>query len=98
MSSVRNARFTITNPSSHSEGSRYHLFGFGMDPPQFLGLRLEFDGVLEHRVIAVPLGEILSAHEGPVLGGAPVIVPEIEVEKINGVRERRTGYHLVGAQ
>ena len=54
--------------------------------------------MLEDRVIAVPLGEVLSAHEGSVLGGAPVIMPEIEVDKINRVRERRTAYHLLGAQ
>src|SRR5262245_41680814 len=98
MSRLRNARFTITNSSSHTAGSRYHLLGLGMDPPQLLGLRLEFGGVLEDWVVAVPLGEVLAAHEGPVLGGAPVIVPEVEVEEIDRVRERRTGYHLVSAQ
>src|SRR5215475_12964842 len=98
MSSVRNVRFTITNSSSHTAGSRYHLFGPGMGPPQLLGLRLEFNGVVQNRVIAVPLGEVLSAHESPMFGGAPVIMPQIEVEKIDRVRERRTGNHLVGAQ
>src|SRR5215831_12593684 len=98
MSRLRKPRFTMTNASSHTEGSRYHLFRPGMAPPQFLSLRLELNGVLEDRVIAVPLGEVLSAHEGPVLGGAPVIMPEIEVEKIDRVRERRPGDHLVGAQ
>ena len=58
-----------------------------MDPPQLLGLRFEFDGVLEDRVIAVPLREILSAHEGTVLGRAAVVVPQIEVEEVDRVRE-----------
>src|SRR6516162_7258079 len=98
MSRLRKPRFTMTKASSHRAGSRYHLFALGMVPPQFLGLRLEFNGVLEDRVVAVPLGEVLSAHERPVLGGAPIVMPEIEVDKIDRVRERRTGYHLLGAQ
>src|SRR4051794_14126392 len=97
MSRLRNPRFTMTNASSQSEGSRYQLFGPGMCPPQLLGLRPELDGVFEDRVVAVPLGEVLSAHEGPVLGGPPVVVPEVEVEEVDRVRERGAGYHLVGA-
>src|SRR6516165_6371007 len=98
MSRLRQPRFTMTNASSHREGSRYHLFGLGMAPPQLLSLRLELNGVLEDRVIAVPLGEVLSAHEGPVLGGAPVIMPEVEVKKIDRLREQGAAYHLLGAQ
>src|SRR5262249_33085526 len=98
MSRLRKPRFTMTNASSHNPGSRYHLFGLGMAPPQFLSLCLELNAVLKDRVIAVPLGEVLSAHEGPMLGGAPVIMPEIEIEKIDRVRKRRTAYHLLGAQ
>src|SRR5262244_3733707 len=98
MSRLRKPRLTITNASSQRVGSRYHLFGLGMAPPQFLSPRVELNRVLEDRVVAVPLGEVLSAHKGPMLGGAPVVVPEIEVEKIDRVRERRTADHLVGAQ
>src|SRR5262245_35190138 len=98
MSRLRKPRLTMTNASSHRNGSRYHLFGLGMDPPQLLGLRLELNGVLEHRVVPMPLREILSAHEGAVLGGASVIVPEIEVEEIDRMREGGPRYHLVGAK
>ena len=46
-----------------------------MNPPELFGLGLEFNRVLKDRVVAVPLREILTAHEGAVLGGAPIVVP-----------------------
>src|SRR5262249_19017971 len=35
----------------------------------------------------MPLHEIRTAHEGAVLGRASVVVPEIEVDKVNGIRK-----------
>src|SRR3954466_12824774 len=98
MSRARKLKLTTTNASSHRRGSRYHLFGFGMGPPQLLGLCLEFNRVLEDRVVPVPLREVLPAHEGAVLGGAPVIVPEVEVEEIDRVGELGAADDLVGAK
>src|SRR6185437_17148957 len=95
---VRNPILTIAKSSSQTAGSPYHLFGFGMDPPERFGLLLDFDCVLEDRIVAVPLGEVLTAHEGAVLGRAPVVVPQIEVEEIDRLREERTGDDLVGAE
>ena len=50
---------------------------------------LKFDGLRQHFVIAVPLDEVGASHEGSVLAGAAVVVPQIEVGKVNRVAERR---------
>jgi hypothetical protein len=54
-----------------------------MLPPQFFRGMANFNGVLEHGVVAVPLNEVGPAHERPVLGRAAVVVPEVEVEEID---------------
>src|SRR5579885_2694232 len=87
MSTLRKARFTSTKPSTHSRGSRNQLL-LAMPPPQLGGLGLDLDGMLQHGVVAVPLHEVRSAHEGPMLGGAAVVVPQVEVGEVDGLRER----------
>src|SRR3954462_3326065 len=98
MSRLRKARLTRTNASSHSQWSRYRLLVLAMGPPQFVGQRPQFHRVLEDRVVAVPLGEVGPAHEGGVLGGAAVVVPQVEVQEVDRVRERRALQHAVLAQ
>ena len=62
-----------------------------MLPPQFVGIVLQLDGLLQQSIVAVPLHKIGAAHEGAVLAGAAVVVPQIEVGEVDGVRERRAG-------
>ena len=61
---------------------------FSMDPPHLFGHGLDFDGVLQERITAVPLDEIGAAHEGSVLGSPAVVVPHVEVGKVDGVAEK----------
>ena len=58
-----------------------------MLPPQFVGLVLQFDGFAEQLVVAVPLDKVGAAHEGAVLAGTAVVVPEIEVGEVDGLGE-----------
>jgi hypothetical protein len=69
-----------------------------MLPPEFGGHALQLDSLLEHGVVAVPLDEVGAAHEGAMLRGAAVVVPQIEVEEVDGIRERRAGERAIGAQ
>ena len=46
----------------------------------------------------MPLHEIRAAHEGAVFAGASVIVPEIEVGEVDGMREGRSGQCAVLVQ
>src|SRR5215467_3159254 len=98
MSRLKKARLTRTNVSSQSRWSRYHLLVLAMCPPHFLGHCPDLDGVREDRVVAVPLGEVLAAHEGAVLGGPAVIVPQVEVAEVDRLRERRRRQNAVLAQ
>ena len=50
---------------------------------QFLRLAPDFDQVLQDGIIAVPLHKIRAAHEGAVFGGAPVVVPEVEIVELD---------------
>jgi len=58
--------------------------------PEFFGHGFQLNGFLQHWVVAMPLDEIRSTHESTVFAGAPVVMPQIEKHKIDGVRERRT--------
>src|SRR5437763_9036327 len=98
MSPARKARLTRTNSSTHSRGRRYHLLRLAMIPPKLLRHRLEIDHVRQHRVVAVPLDEVGAAHEGAVLGGPAVVVPQVEVLEVDRVLERLVGQQALLAQ
>lgn len=46
----------------------------------------------------MPLDKIRAAHKGSVLAGSSVVVPQIEVHKIDGLRKWRTGQHAIFAK
>ena len=46
----------------------------------------------------MPLHEVGAPHERAVLAGASVVVPEIEIDEIDRLRERKTGERLVFAE
>src|SRR5215472_19124641 len=99
MSNVRNPRLTMVNASTHSSGSVHQRsFGAAMLAPELFRHGFEFDGLLQHRVIPMPLDKIRAAHEGPVLAGPAVVMPQIEIHKINRMRKSRTGQDTVFAQ
>src|SRR5579872_1607134 len=56
------------------------LFGIGrslllaLRATEFGRHRLEFDRLLQHRVIAMPLHEVGAAHKGSVFAGASVVM------------------------
>src|SRR5215831_5242069 len=80
---ARKATLTSTNSSSQRRWSRHALFARCIFlPPQLFGQGLDFDRVLPQRVIAMPLGKVGAPHEGAMLGGAAVIMPEVEVLEI----------------
>src|SRR5690348_17219481 len=96
MSKVRNPMFRMVNASTQSSGSFHQaLLGAAMLFPQFRCHGVEFDRLLQHRVVAVPLDEIGAAHERAVFAGAAVVVPEIEVNKIYGLREWRASQDAI---
>ena len=66
-----------------------------MFSPQLCGHRLQLDGFLHHGIVPVPLHEIGSAHERAMLAGSPVVVPQIEIHKIDGVGEWRPREHAI---
>jgi hypothetical protein len=52
----------------------------------------------EHRIVAVPLDEVGAAHEGAVLRRPAVVMPQIEVDEVDRLRERRRRQHAVLSQ
>src|SRR5262249_11283058 len=98
MSGARNARLTRAKQSSQSRCDKYHLLPLAMIPPHLLCHGLDFRGVLEYRVVAVPLNVIGAPHEGAVFGRAPVVVPEVEVLKVDGLLKRWGGQYAFFAQ
>ena len=36
----------------------------------------------------MPLYEVCASHEGAVFGGATIVVPKVEIDEVNGLRER----------
>ena len=46
----------------------------------------------------MPLHKIRAAHESTVLGCAAVVVPQIEVGEVDGVRKRRAGQRTILTQ
>ena len=63
--------------------------------PEFRRHRFQLDRFLQHRIVAVPLHEVGASHECAVFAGASVVVPEIEVDKVDGLGEGRAGEHPV---
>src|SRR3954466_1651401 len=88
MSPTSPAKFATANSSTSNCRSRSACLT-SMTPAQLVGLRAELHRSCQHRVVAVPLHEIGASHEGAVLRGAAVVVPQIEVDEIDRLRERR---------
>ena len=51
--------------------------------PELGGHGLEFDRLLQHGIVAVPLHEVRAAHERAVFAGPSVVMPEIEVNEVD---------------
>src|SRR5215472_11862350 len=69
-----------------------------MLPPQFRCIVLKLDGLLHDRIIAVPLHKIGAAHERSVFRCAPVVMPQIEIDKVDGIGEGLAGQGAVGME
>src|SRR3974390_1643592 len=96
MSKVRKPIFKIANTSIQSCGrDPQRSLASAMLPPELGGHGLKLDRLLHHRIISVPLHKIGSAHERGMLAGAPVVVPEIEIHKADGLGEGRPGKEAV---
>ena len=61
-------------------------------------MRVQLHRARQHRIVAVPLDEVGAAHEGAVLRGPAVVVPQIEIDEIDRLRERRSRQQAVLAQ
>src|SRR5215472_8344593 len=60
-----------------------------MLPPKFGSHGVQLNHFLQHWVIAMPLHEIRSAHKGAMFAGSAVVVPKIEINKIDRMRKWR---------
>src|SRR5271169_2269074 len=91
MSKVRNPTFTMTNASTRNQGCSHHELLFSaMASPKFVGHRLQLYLLFQHGIVSVPLHEVGAAHEGSVFGGAAIVVPQIEIQEVDRLREWRT--------
>src|SRR5947209_6405727 len=63
--------------------------------PQVGGRLLELGDLRHQLVIAVPLDEVRPTHVGPVLGGPPAVMPEVEVEELDRLVEGLRSQELV---
>src|SRR6478736_5567202 len=101
MSSVRKPRFTSAKASTRNQGCAYQasdhlpvchktLLLPGMTSPQLVGHRFELRGLAQHGIVSMPLHKIRPAHERAVFRRASVVMPEIEIDKIDRLRERRS--------
>src|ERR1043166_1988870 len=91
MSKVRKPILTSANASTQACGSAHQRsFASAMLSPQFLRHRLHLHHALQHGIVSVPLNEIGASHERAMLAGAPVVVPEVEVNEVDGLREWRS--------
>src|SRR5262252_6073906 len=66
--------------------------------PEFFCHGFEFDGLLQYRIVAMPLDEVRSAHKSAMLAGSSVVMPQIEIDKIDRLRKWRACQHSVFAQ
>src|SRR6185312_44322 len=99
MSPARMPRFAVTKTSTQSCGSRTHCIrgctissrhrssqlAVSMLLPHLRCGVLQLDRLLQQRIIPVPLDEIRPTHEGSMLRGAAVVVPQVEVEKVHRI-------------
>src|SRR3954468_246840 len=96
MSKVRNPTFRMTNASIHICGRAHQRsFSLAMLSPERGGHRLQFDCLLQHGIVPVPLHEIGASHKGPVFAGPSVVMPQVEVHEIDGMGEWRTAERTV---
>src|ERR1700733_6848729 len=97
MSKAKKPTFRMANASTPiwapTDGRSLAMFF-----PKLRGHRLQLHRLLHHGVVAVPLHEIGPSHERAVLTGSPVVVPQVEIDKIDGLRKRRPGEHAFLAQ
>src|SRR5215469_3916194 len=99
MSNVRKATFRIAKSSIQIWGRPHQRsLSLAMLPPKLGGHGLELDCFLQHGIVAMPLHKVGASHKGAVLAGASVVVPEIEINEIDRVRERRAAERAVFAQ
>src|SRR4051794_157916 len=84
----------MTN-SSTSNCRSLRVFLTAMAAAKLVGLCAKLDPLREHRIITVPLHEIGSAHESAVFRCSPVIVPEVEIDEVDGLREWRGVQHTL---
>ena len=56
---------------------------------------LQFDSLRQQLVIAMPLHKVGAAHERTVFRCAAIVVPEIEVGEVDGMRKWRSGERAV---
>src|SRR5581483_274439 len=99
MSKVRNPTLRMTNISTQICGRAHQRsLSLAMLSPERGGHGLKFDGLLQHGIVPVPLHEVGASHERSLFAGAPVVMPEIEVNEIDRLREGRTGKRPIFSQ
>src|SRR5579883_1457496 len=96
MSKVRKPMFTSANNSTHNWGSSHQRRSSAtMLLPQLRSVRLQLHHFLQHGIVAMPLDEIGTAHKRAVLAGASVVMPQIEIGEVYGLRKRRPAQHAI---
>src|SRR5215469_18574975 len=96
MSKVRKPIFRMANHSTQSCGwFHQRSVRAAMLPPKLSGHGVQLNRLLQHWVVPVPLHEICSAHKGAMFARPAVVMPEIEEDKIDGMRKRRPGEKAV---
>src|SRR5690349_19171703 len=98
MSGIRPAMLSRMNNSSQRSWRRYQRRSLAMLPPHLGCHAAHLCRVLQQRVVAMPLHEVGAAHEGAVLGRAPVVMPQIEIREVNRRGEWLARQHAVLAQ
>src|SRR2546423_13445498 len=88
-----------TKSSNQSCQSRASLFrSASMLCTQFGGHALHLYHLRQHGIVAMPLNEVGTTHEGAVLRSASIVMPEIEAHEVDGVRKRWPGKRAFLAQ
>src|SRR5256885_3395756 len=91
MSKVKKPTLRMTNASTQICGRAHQRsFSLTMLSPEFGSHGFKFDRLLQHGIVSVPLHEIGTSHERAMFAGAAIIVPQIEVDEVDGLGERRT--------
>src|SRR5689334_6415258 len=102
ISPVRHTRLNSMKTSSHRSCAPRQMFPFLL-PATVLGTQLlrhsfQLDLLLQQFVVSMPLHKIRAAHERAMLSGAPVIVPYVEKDNIDGALIRLVSQHSLLAQ